>query len=375
MVSPILLIIVGIIILLLGVYLYRYLLRIVDVLGKNRKSKRIRLLVMLICLALFVACFKFLGYGLVLLMHILVIAWIVDGIHFLTKKLYKRYSEHPKWDKVYKSGVLPLLLTSIVLCYGFFNMRSVVETNYDVYTDKYIRQEGYTIAMVSDLHYPTTMDGEALLSYVQEINKKNPDFVVLGGDIVDESTSVEEMEEALHILGQISNKYGIYYVYGNHDYARYSGKSNFTKEELYNCLTSNKIQVLEDSEATVNEEIVLLGRADSGYGNNDARADQKKLLAGVDQNKYLLLLDHKPMELKENAKLGIDLQLSGHTHAGQLWPAGIVGELLGANEQNYGIRVNGGFTSIVSSGIAGWGNKLRTAKHSEYVIIHLRQKN
>ncbi len=375
MVSPILLIIVGIIILLLGVYLYRYLLRIVDVLGKNRKSKRIRLLVIFICNALFAACFKFLGYGLVLLMHVLVIAWIVDGIHFLIKKLYKSYSDHPKWDKVYKSGVLPLILTSIVLCYGFINMGNVIETNYEVDTDKYIRQEGYTIAMVSDLHYPTTMNGEALLSYVQEINKKSPDFVVLCGDIVDESTTKVEMEEALSILGQIENKYGIYYVYGNHDYARYSGKSNFTKAELYDCFVSNKIQVLEDRVTTVNDEIVLMGRADSGYGNDDARVDQEKLLAGIDQNKYILLLDHKPAELEENTKLGIDLQLSGHTHAGQLWPAGIIGELLGANEQNYGIRENGSFTSIVSSGIAGWGNKLRTAKHSEYVIITLRPKN
>ena len=373
--SPIILIIVGILLLLLGVYLYRYLLRIVDVLGKDRKSKRMRFLVVVITLLVFLACFKFLGYGLVILMHVLVISWILDGIHFVIKRFYKKYSETSKWNKLYKSGVFSLLLTSLVLCYGYFNMQNVIETNYEVYTEKTIRQEGYTIAMVSDLHYPTTMKGEALSSYAQEISKKNPDFVVLCGDIVDESTSKEEMEEALHIFGQINNKYGIYYVYGNHDYARYSGKTNFTRDELYNCLNSNKIQILEDSVITVNNEIVIIGRADSGYGNDDARADQEKLLDGVDSNKYLLLLDHKPKELKENAALGIDLQLSGHTHAGQLWPAGTIGELLGANEQNYGIRENGSFTSIVSSGIAGWGNKLRTAKHSEYVIIELRPKN
>ena len=361
-----------VIFLLLGVYLYRFLLRIVELTKYNRKSRATRLIVALISIALLFTSIKFIGYGLVLLMHIIVIAWIVDGVYYILKKFTKTKKENERLAKLYKSGLIPILLTSIILCYGYFNMYNVVETDYQVNTKKNIRKEGYTIAMISDLHYPTTMHAKSLTSYCQEISMKNPDFVVLGGDIVDERTSHEEMVEALRIIGKIKNKYGMYYVYGNHDSAGYSRSPNFTKEELYNNLILNGIKVLEDEVVTVNNEITLLGRANVGYGNDGARAEQKELLQQVDTNDFLLMLDHQPKELKENASLGIDMQLSGHTHAGQLWPAGIIGQWLGANEQNYGLRKDGNFVSIVSSGIAGWGNKLRTAKHSEYVIIELK---
>ena len=369
--NPIFFIIIYSIFTLLGIYVYRYLLRIVDLTKLNRKGKLVRLAAALISAGLMYSVTRFVGYGLVLMTHILIIAWILDGIHFITKRVNKSFDVDSRLNKLYKSGTIPIILTAIILTYGFFNMRAVIQTDYEVKASKPIRQEGYTIALVSDLHYPTTMKGKELTTYVEKISANNPDFVVLAGDIVDEGTSKEEMKESLGILGQIKNKYGIYYVYGNHDSSSYSTDKNFTKHELYETLIENNIVVLEDSVHTINDEIAILGRADAGYGENSGRAKQEQLLAQVDNEDYLILLDHKPKDLKENAKLGIDLQLSGHTHAGQLWPAGIIGEWLGTNEQNYGLRTNGEYTSIVTSGIAGWGNSLRTAKRSEYVIIEL----
>lgn len=93
----------------------------------------------------------------------------------------------------------------------------------------------------------------------------------------------------------------------------------------------------------------------------------------MDPNAYILVLDHQPKELKGNKEAGVDLQLSGHTHAGQIFPGGVVSELFGINEQNYGIRTDGTFTSIVSSGIAGWGSHFRTEGHSEYVMIQVKR--
>lgn len=71
----------------------------------------------------------------------------------------------------------------------------------------------------------------------------------------------------------------------------------------------------------------------------------------------------------------IDLSLSGHTHAGQIWPTGQLGELIGVNELNYGYRQDGDYQVIVSSGIGGWGYPIRTGGHSEYVVITLNTKN
>ena len=370
--SPVMIAIVYMILLLLGVYLYRYILRMVDLTKLSRKSKVVRIIVALICVAMLIAATRFMGYGLVLLAHVLVIAWISDGIHFIIKKVYKPFREESYLNKLYKSGLIPIVITTIILSFGYFNMRNVRETDYQVYTKKNIRTEGYTIAMISDLHFPTTMDAETLASYCEEINSKNPDFVVLCGDIVDERTSREEMQEAISILSKIQNEFGIFYVYGNHDSARYSTTPKFTTGDLNKTLVANNIKVLNDNSSTVNGEITMIGRADRGYGKDDTRIEMKSLLKEVDTSDFLLVLDHQPKELKENAELGIDLQLSGHTHAGQLWPAGIIGEWLGANEQNYGLLENSNFISIVSSGIAGWGNSFRTAKHSEYVIIELK---
>ena len=69
-----------------------------------------------------------------------------------------------------------------------------------------------------------------------------------------------------------------------------------------------------------------------------------------------------------------DLSLSGHTHAGQIWPTGQLGELIGVNELNYGYRQDGDYQVIVSSGIGGWGYSIRTGGHSEYVVITLNTK-
>ena len=78
--------------------------------------------------------------------------------------------------------------------------------------------------------------------------------------------------------------------------------------------------------------------------------------------------------IKENKKAGVDLSLSGHTHAGQIWPTGQLGELIGVTELNYGHRQDGDYQVIVSSGIGGWGYPIRTGGHSEYVVITLNTK-
>ena len=82
----------------------------------------------------------------------------------------------------------------------------------------------------------------------------------------------------------------------------------------------------------------------------------------------MLLLDHQPRGLKENKKVGVDLSLSGHTHAGQIWPTGQLGELIGVTELNYGYRQDHNYQVIVSSGIGGWGMYLHRS-----ALIHLHR--
>ena len=93
--------------------------------------------------------------------------------------------------------------------------------------------------------------------------------------------------------------------------------------------------------------------------------------AAVDQERYYIVADHQPRDMDENASAGYDLMLSGHTHAGQMWPVGLFTTLFDRGTVNYGQKSFGDMELIVSSGMAGWGYPLRTGKHSEFVVVNI----
>ncbi|MBM6861802.1 metallophosphoesterase family protein [Clostridium saudiense] len=169
------------------------------------------------------------GVGIVVLLHIITISLLMDFINYILRLIGRRKNlTYHKWSIVYDSGIVPIILSAIILIYGYWNMNNIVEKDYKIYTSKNIRDEGYRVAMISDLHYGTVMNSEKLKKACEKIEKSNPDIVVLCGDIVDEKTSLEQMEEATEILGSIKSKFGIFYVYGNHDDARYSSIPSYT---------------------------------------------------------------------------------------------------------------------------------------------------
>ena len=130
------------------------------------------------------------------------------------------------------------------------------------------------------------------------------------------------------------------------------------------------MRILEDEACEINGELVLIGRADRGH-DPDMRKTAAQLVESADADKEWILIDHQPVEYAEVMESGYGLMLSGHTHAGQVWPLGMLAELFQTNELTYGCRKEGDLTKVVTSGIAGWGYPVRTEKHSEYVVIHL----
>ncbi len=355
----------------MAVYVYHVLLRLEDTLGFDKRSLICKGSAGVATAVLLLIALGFTRTGLIVLIHLLVISWIVEGIDFFVR--LKRKRGWRIWNLIVASEVIPIVLTAILLGYGYWNMGQVRETDYVVTTQKDIRDSGYTIAFVSDLHYPTTMGKEKLQAYCKEIGAKNPDFVILGGDIVDENTSYMEMQEAFEVLGGIPSRLGRYYVYGNHDLAGEETRKNFTKDQLRESIQKTGITVLEDSSVKLTKDLVLIGRADCGFANSKQRKSIHQLLELENKKKYLVVIDHQPKDLRAAANEGIDLQVSGHTHAGQIFPGGIISKWAKVNEQTYGCRRKNGFTSIVSSGIGGWGSSIRTEGDSEYVIIRLQK--
>ena len=369
-------IIPALLMILLSIYLYYYIARALQRVKVDVKKNRVKLIIIALVLIIMYFSLRDLGIGIVVLLHIVVLALVMDLLNYIFKILSKRNTIiFNKWRTVYESGIVPIILTAIILAYGYWNMNDIVEKDYKIYTNKNIREEGYRVAMISDLHYGTVMNREKLQAVCNDIEEAEPDIVVLCGDIVDEKTTIEQMKEATEILGDIKSKYGVFYIYGNHDDARYSSIPSYTKDELKNELLSNNIYVLVDESYEINDDLVIVGRDDEGFSKEEGRKSSEDLIANIDKSKFILLLDHQPSELNLNSSLGYDLQLSGHTHKGQIWPAGLISELFNFNELEYGYKKIGDYEIIVSSGISGWNYPIRTGSKSEYLIIDIEKQS
>lgn len=353
---------------LAGIYFYFYFKRAVGAAGVRTECGWVRAALAAASAVFVLPAFDIWGIWAVVVLYLLAFALIAELANAV---LPRKVRKGRAWGRLYASGVLPAAALLLVLLYGRWNMRHVVEKSYTVYTEKPIRESGYRVALLTDLHFGTTMDAERLETYCSAISRERPDLVVLGGDLVDEHTTREELGEVFAILSRIRSAYGIYYVYGNHDRGLYSEAPDFTAEELDAAVSGAGITILKDESVTIGGELTVIGRDDRTHPECARRASSEALRAQADAEQFLLLVDHQPRDLEKNAALGYDLQLSGHTHGGQIWPVGLISDVLGFGEMNYGYRREGGFQVIVTSGMGGWNYALRTGKHSEYVIVDI----
>ena len=352
---------------LIGVYYHFFLGRLFRAFSLPEKAKWVRCLLMVALTGCSLMVFSTFG---LLMLHFTVFSAVTD----LLVHLYRRIRRSPvpeRPNRILACGLVPLALVACVLSYGYWNMNHVVETTYQIPTDKQLSQP-YRAVLIADLHYGNGITGEKLAEQCDRISAQNPDFVLLDGDIVDENTSRTGMQEACALLGGIRTRYGIYYVYGNHGQNNYSSDPAYTSQELYETLTGQGIRVLAEDAAVINGDITLIGRSDPGFWPEN-RTEIRELLekTHADPDTFWLVEDHQPLGLAKNAAAGVDLTVSGHTHAGQIFPIGLLDRLVQFNEMNYGCREQNGMYAVVTSGICGWGYPIRTEAHSEYVWLEI----
>ena len=366
-------IIVALLLVLAGEFFYLRSLvgRILAYWGADVSRKSIKIIkYSIIAIFLGVSAFLFTVPGLICL-HIILAAGFLDLLCLLIRKIIKKNPRVIKF--ITASAILPIIIGVSMVIYGYINMHNVVATEYTVTTEKPLGRD-YKIAFLSDMHTGVSLDMEEIKAVCDEIGARELDALLLGGDIVDESTTKEEMEQIFSLFGNIKTKYGIYFVYGNHDIPRHPDldSGDFSAQELERAITSQGIIVLEDEVAVLGEDITLIGHRDASFRGNEEISERESienLIKLTDKSKFSLLLDHQPREYDSCKAAGVDLIVSGHTHAGQIWPAGWVTTLIAPNDQNYGHEVDGGFNAIVSSGIAGWAFPIKTEKRAEYLII------
>ena len=302
--------------------------------------------------------------AMVVYIHFIEILYFTKLVFFIIKKTSKK--------GIHESISLGIsvLLTVIIMCKAYYNFSNVKKTNYEVFTSKKIGTENIRLVQISDSHLGTTMSGEKFTQYIEEINNLEPDIVVITGDFIDDQTPYEDLKTATEGLGKLKTKYGIYFVFGNHDKGYYNNRE-YDEEDIIKILQDNNVKILEDECVDIAENVILIGRQDKKIRNRKSMQD---LITDIDKNKYLIVLDHQPGDYDNEMKSNVDLVLSGHTHGGQLIPIGQLGVLFRINDKIYGMEKRNNTTFIVNAGISDWALKFKTGAISEYVVIDIGEE-
>ena len=310
------------------------------------------------------------SYWIVFFFYGLLFFAVLDGIGLLDRKI-DFLPEKYKYRKDNRFLITVLVLVTIfsLMIWGSFNAKNLTATSYVVETEKALSR-GYRVALISDLHISYQIGYQELEKIIQEVNGLLPDVILIAGDIFDGDWRTFFEEDINSLLGTFNPGIGTYAVLGNHD--------NFMENRpmLRPILEANGITLLKDEAALVNGELLIIGRKDitenrTRYGMEE-RLPLGTLLEEPDKQKYLILMDHSPLDIYEAAARGVDLHVAGHTHGGQMYPFGLLTER--AYAFDYGQLIKDSYHLIVSSGAGTWGPPVRIGTRSEVVLIEIRRK-
>ncbi|GAA0565973.1 MULTISPECIES: metallophosphoesterase [Streptomyces] len=221
------------------------------------------------------------------------------------------------------------------------------------------RAHGFRIAVVSDIHLGPILGRAHTQRVVEAVNRTNPDLIAVVGDLVD--GSVADLGPAAEPLRALRARHGSYFVTGNHEY--YSGADAWLDH-----VRELGLRPLEN-ERTELPGFDLAGVNDVGGESEGQGPDFGKALGGRDRSRASVLLAHQPVVIHDAVKAGVDLQLSGHTHGGQLWPGTYVAEL--ANPTAAGLDRYGDTQLYVTRGAGAWGPPVRVGAPPDVTVVEL----
>lgn len=303
-------------------------------------------------------------FYLVIILTLLEVVRLLDkGLKFLPREFFYSFRTAPL------VGCAVLLTVGVIVLYGWFNARNPVVQHYRIDIEKSAGElKNLRVVAVSDLHLGIIVHNGRLVRLVDIIQKLQPDIILLPGDIVDEDPGPFIEQDMKNSLGQLKPKYGIYAVPGNHEYI--GGQWN----KIFKHLEDAGIHVLRDQVVNIGGYFYLAGRDDYARKIFDGvkRKDLKEILSGIDGSLPLILIDHQPNNLKEARGLGVDLQVSGHTHRGQFFPNNLITSRI--FEVDWGYLRQGNFQVIVSSGFGTWGPPIRVVSKPEVLDIEIQFK-
>ncbi|MDR1028495.1 MAG: metallophosphoesterase [Clostridiales Family XIII bacterium] len=259
-----------------------------------------------------------------------------------------------------RTTLVILLVCTVMSAFAFYVPQHIRVTRYDVEIDKRGSDLDHLKAvMISDAHMGVVIREEQIDEIVRLTMAEDPDVIFLAGDIFDEGTQTSLKAYASERFKNLRAKYGVYFILGNHDDYRRD------TEDVLGYLRRAGVVCLLD-------EVVLAGDAFYVVGREDRRADRDELSileARLTKDLPVILVDHKPVT-DESAESGrIQLQLSGHTHDGQIFPAHLFDPI--TRTLSYGLYRRGEEQIIVSSGVGEFGVPVRLGSPAEIVAINI----
>lgn len=295
-------------------------------------------------MSLATTCYEVSTSSIIVILYLIILFLVLDlgrVVHLVPRSwLYQNW-----W-----STASIFMVVFALFLYGNINYRHKVRVELDLPTEKQLAKD-YRVVMLSDLHIGYHNPRGELARWVDIINAEQPDFILIAGDILDGSLRPvleQRMAEEFRRL-----RAPIYACLGNHEF--YAGMP-----EALQFYHDAGIHLLMDETAVVDSCITIIGRDDR---TNMRRKPVNELVTG---SNYKIVLDHQPYNLDRTEAAGVDFQLSGHTHRGQVWPISWITDAL--YECSWGSYQLGQTRFYVSSGIGIWGGKFRIGTQSEYVV-------
>ncbi len=327
-------------------------------------------------LSLFVAMAlgNILPLGLVAVLENIGAFWVIGLLYFILAALFvdilrvsnRFFKFYPDWVYANYQQVKLITFLSVI---GLFTIFSIIGNFRFRHPD--VRQlaleipkgdgpaGSLTIVVASDVHLGNIIRKNRLKKYVELLNRQSADIILFAGDLIDHSMRPVEVHKMDEELRNLKARYGVYAIFGNHEYY-----GNISKAaEFY---ARSGITLLRDSAVIIDNRFVLAGRDDV------SQRDCKPLdviFSGITGNLPKILLDHNPARMGDALKNNVDLQLSGHTHNGQIFPLNFLVKKI--YQLPHGYQKTGNTNYYVSSGLGLWAAPVRIGTQSEIVRIQL----
>lgn len=260
---------------------------------------------------------------------------------------------------LYAGGLTVLLISLAVTGYGMWNARQFSVKKYEITVAKTAGIESVRLVLLGDIHLGTSVKEKELYRIVGMVNALSPDVVAIGGDFYDHSTTAELRKAGAEILSLLKARYGVYYVFGNHEY--YLG-------DVYQATDAARgvTRLLDDAYDLVGDAFYLVGRNDP---TDRERKKTRDIVMGLDMSKPVIMIEHQPNDIEANIASGVDLQFSGHTHRGQVFPFNVLVKIF--NGLFYGHYRIDGYQAVVTSGVGTWRFPIRVGSKNEIVCADI----